>query len=245
MKDFLITCFQGTYPHYGLIALCVIVSRIVSGRWKKKETLLLFLFLLFYLGLVVQVLTVDHASDVSRRYLVPFTPLLFGFTGWGVVWFYYRLKRPVLFLILALLIVAVLLWDSTGPIVKEYYTPWRIAENSSIEEISGFIAEDYKGEKTRGELSVWWYEPRIPSRPILKGAPLQLTYKVGGSNWSEFFPDDPVDYLILPAADETEPDGFMQVFETEAFRVLKPLTAADSVPAEPSVPADEAADPAE
>lgn len=244
MKEFLMTCYQGIYPHYGLIALSVIVYRIASGRWKRKETLLLFLFLSFYLGLIIQVLAVDHASDVSRRYLVPFTPLLFGFTAWGVVWFYYWLKRPFLFFFLALLIISVLLWDSTGPIVKEYYTQRRIAENSSIEEISAFIASDYKGEKTRGELPVWWYEPRVPSRPILKDAPFQLTFKVGGSNWSEFFPDDPVDYLIRPAADKTPPDGYVLVFETESYNVFKPvngLEAEAEVPGNMPVPPAEAA----
>ena len=235
MKDFLITCFQGTYPHYGLIALAVIVYRIASKRWKKKETLLLVLFAFFYLGLVIQILAMDHPSDLSRRYLVPFTPLLFGFTGWGVVWFYDWIKKPFVFVVLALLIVAVLLWDSTGPLAKEYRTQWRIAENSSIEAISAFIKADYKGEKTRGDLPVWWYEPRIPSRPVLKGAPPQLTYKVGGSSWIEFFPDDPVDYLILPAEDNAAPDGYIRVYETEVYNVFKLVENADAVPAEQSV----------
>ena len=237
MREFLSSCFMGTFPYYGLVALAVIVYRIRAGLWKGKETLLLVMFLFFYLGLIVQILTLDNIADVSRRYLIPFAPLLFGFAAWGVVRFYDRLGRPLLFSVLALPLIALLVWDITIPVSKEYYSSWRVAENASIESVSAFIKADYKGEKNRGVLPVWWYEPRFSSRPVLKGAPPQLTYKVGGAGWCEFFPDDPVDYLILSAEDKDSPEGFELVFETDVHRVFK--TVRSGSPAENSPdPAD-------
>ena len=234
MREFLSSCFMGTFPYYSLVALAVIAYRIRAGLWKGKETLLLVMFLFFYLGLIVQILTFDHPEDVSRRYLIPFAPLLFGFTAWGVVRFYDRLKRPLLFSVLAFFPIALLVWDITIPVSKEYCSAWRVAENASIESVSDFIKADYKGEKNRDALPVWWYEPRFSSRPILKGAPPQLTCKVGGANWSEYFPDDPVDYLILSAEDVDVPDGFELVFETDVHRVFKPAEAGENDPAAPA-----------
>ena len=235
MREFVSSCFMGTFPYYSLVAVAVIAYRIRAGLWKEKETLLLVLFLFFYLGLIVQILALDNVADVSRRYLIPFAPLLFGFTAWGVVRFYDRLGRPLLFSVLAFPLIALLVWDSTIPVSKEYHSGWRVAENASIESVSAFIKADYKGEKNRGALPVWWYEPRFASRPILKGAPNQLTYKVGGANWIEYFPDDPVDYLILSAEDgEVVPDGFELVFETDVHRVFKPAKADVGSPAETS-----------
>ena len=225
MNEFLHTCFGGTYLHYSIIAFAVIVYRLTSDRWTKNESTLLFLFLAFYFGTVAQILVVDRILFVSRRYLLPFAPLLFGFTAIGVVKFYDWLKRPLLFAILAVLVVLTLIWDATGPIAKEYRTESRIALNASNKAIAEFIREDFKGERPRGELPLWWYEPRSPARPILKDAPFQLSYMVGGTWWNEFFPDDPVDYLLIPAGEGAEgvPDGFFQVFETDVYRVFKPL----------------------
>ncbi len=225
MSEFLRTCLGGTYPHYALIAFAVIVYRLTSDRWTKSESLLLFLFLAFYVGTVAQIVIADHVLFVSRRYLLPFAPLLFGYTAIGVLKFKDRIKCPVLFGILTVLVVLTLLWDATGPIVKEYYSPEHIAQNASNDAIAEFILEDFKGGKTRGELPVWWYEPRSPARPVLKGAPFQLSYMVGGTYWNEFFPDDPVDYLLIPTGVGADgipvPDGFVQVFETDLYRVFK------------------------
>lgn len=232
MREFVSSCFMGTFPYYSLVALAVIAYRIRAGVWKGKETVLLVMFLFFYLGLILQILTLDHAADVSRRYLIPFAPLLFGFAAWGVVRFYDRLKRPLLFYVLVLPLIALLVWDSTIPVSKEYHSAWRVAENASIESVSDFIKADYKGETNRGALPVWWYEPRFASRPILKGAPNQLTYKIGGANWIKYFPDDPVDYLILSDEDVAAPDGFELVFETDVHRVFKPVKADAGSPAE-------------
>lgn len=232
MSSFLSSCFSGLYPHYTLIAFAVIVCRIAVKRWTRGETLLLILFSVFYLGTVAQVLFVDRILVVSRRYLLPFTPLLFGFTAIGVLKFYDWIKRPVLFVVIAVLLALVLLWDSSGPIIKEYYSPARIAENAAIEKIARFIKDDFKQEKTRGELPVWWYEPRSPARPILKNAPPQLSYKVGGTYWNPFFPDDPVDYLIVPTGEGggSVPEGFVPVFETEVYLVFKPAEFAGNAP---------------
>ncbi len=229
-SEFLRSFFGGMYLHYAIIAFAVILYRLASGRWTKSESLLLFLFLAFYLGTVMQILVIDRTLYVSRRYLLPFTPLLFGFTAVGVVKFYDWLKKPPVFLALAILVALVLLWDTTGPIVKEYYTSKRVAQNAAIKEIAQFIKDDFKGEKTRGELPVWWYEPRSPARPILKNAPFQLSYLIGGTYWNEFFPDDPVDYLLVPAGDGAAavPDGYAQVFETDVYRVFKPVNAVTS-----------------
>ena len=232
MREFVSSCFMGTFPYFSLVAVAVIAYRIRAGLWKGKETLLLVLFLFFYLGLIVQILALDNVADVSRRYLIPFAPLLFGFTAWGVVRFYQWLKRPLLFSVLAFPLIALLVWDSTIPVSKEYHSGWRVAENASIESVSAFIRADYKGEPKRDALPVWWYEPRFSSRPILKGAPNQLTYKVGGANWIEYYPDDPVDYLILSAEDVDLPDGFELVFETDVHRVFKPVKADAGDPAE-------------
>ncbi len=225
MSAFLNSCLSGTYLHYSLLALVVIVYRIAAKRWTRGETLLLVLFSAFFLGTIAQVLIVDRILVISRRYLLPFAPLLFGFTAISVVKFYDWLKRPILFLILAVPVALVLLWDSSGPIIKEYYTEKRIRENAAIRSIGEFIRDDFKQEKTRGELPVWWYEPRSSARPILKNAPHQLSYLVGGTYWNEYFPDDPVDYLIAPAEEGAEPvpDGFVQVFETDVYRVFKPV----------------------
>lgn len=237
MNEFLHSFFGGTYLHYSVIAFAVIVYRLTSDRWTRNESTLLFLFLAFYFGTVAQILVADRILVVSRRYLLPFAPLLFGFTAIGVLKFCDWLKRPILFAFLAILVVLALIWDATGPIAKEYRTESRIALNASNKTIAEFIRADYKGEKSRGELPVWWYEPRSPARPILKGAPFQLSYMVGGTYWNEYFPDDPVDYLLVPTEEDAGavPDGFVQVFETGLYRVFKPVnadSAGDAPPAE-------------
>ncbi|MBQ7732015.1 MAG: hypothetical protein IJT68_09285 [Lentisphaeria bacterium] len=233
MSEFLQSCFGGTYPHYALIAFAVILYRLTSDLRTRSESLLLFLFLAFYIGTIAQIVIADHTLYVSRRYLIPFAPLLFGYTAIGVLRFKDRIRCPALFGLLTVLVVLTLLWDATGPIVKEYYTSKRIALNASNRDIAEFIRADFKGAKTRGELPVWWYEPRSPARPVLKDAPFQLSYMVGGTYWNAFFPDDPVDYLLVPAGEGADaapvPDGFVQVFETDLYRVFRSVDPGGTV----------------
>ena len=91
MSEFLISVFKGTYPVFSVFALLVIIYRIRKRQWTVCETVLLVIFVLSFLLQIFQSLAGIRELFISRRYLLSFAPLVFGWTAWGLVELYRKL----------------------------------------------------------------------------------------------------------------------------------------------------------
>ncbi|NMD89250.1 hypothetical protein HF882_21935, partial [Victivallis vadensis] len=79
---------KGSYPYFSLLAFCVIVWRIKTGLWNRRETIVLVCFAGHLLLEILQLIVGDGKWEISRRYLLPAAPLLFGWTAYGLLILY-------------------------------------------------------------------------------------------------------------------------------------------------------------
>ena len=85
--------FKGMYPYFGIAASVVIIWRVAAGRWTKSEAIILFCLLFHTVGQIVQVAVGDGKLDMSRRYFLPASPLLFVWTAYGIYFIFMRYRR--------------------------------------------------------------------------------------------------------------------------------------------------------
>lgn len=87
---------KGCYPYFSILAFCVIVWRIKAGLWNRRETIVLVCFAGHLLLEILQLIVGDGKWEISRRYLLPAAPLLFGWTAYGlrVLYLQYRFRIP-------------------------------------------------------------------------------------------------------------------------------------------------------
>lgn len=149
MTEFLTSVFKGTYPYFFIPALLVIAYRIYKRKWTLCETVLLAIFVLSFLLQILQ--NILGATDlfISRRYLMPFAPLMFGWTAWGLRELYLKLpgKWHKAAILLSCLAVAALVWDGARPTIKSYTNKKKRIERKAVVIASEWIRNDYKGKK--------------------------------------------------------------------------------------------------
>ena len=116
---------KGCYPYFSILAFCVIVWRIKAGLWNRRETIVLVCFAGHLLLEILQLIVGDGKWEISRRYLLPAAPLLFGWTAYGlrVLYLQYRFRIPAWCLWSAgCLALAILFFDGMAPSLKNYYS---------------------------------------------------------------------------------------------------------------------------
>ena len=84
MNDFLLSLLKGLYPQFFVFAVLGVVLRIRRGEWTRFDTLLLGMYLLFFLSLAFQPWLFYGILVTSRRYLLVALPLSLPFTALGV-----------------------------------------------------------------------------------------------------------------------------------------------------------------
>ena len=149
MTEFLISVFKGTYPFFSVFALLVIIYRIRKRQWTVCETVLLAVFILSFLLQIFQSLAGIRELFISRRYLLPFAPLVFGWTAWGLVELYRKLpvKWHKWAFVAAVCFMLFLIWDGARPTIKSYTNKKKRIERKVVIIASDVIRKDYKGAK--------------------------------------------------------------------------------------------------
>lgn len=149
MSDFLISIFRGSYPLFSIFAFLVVIYRIRKRQWTVYETILLSIFILSFLLQIFQNVIGIRELFISRRYLMPFAPLMFGWAAWGLCELYRKLSFTwqKLVMILAGLAIIALIWDGARPTLKSYTNKKKRIERKAVKIASEWIRNDYKGEK--------------------------------------------------------------------------------------------------
>lgn len=187
MIDFISAIIKGFYPYFALPALIVIGYRIYRKRWTRGETFLLAFVLGHTLLQVFQTVAGTHIFYISRRYLLPCAPLLFGWTAWGILalfaWSKKRYgKRGRRILLSACSILAVLLIaDSLVPTLKEYLPGKKSVERQVVETVAPVLRSHYHGAARSAP--VWDSECYLsPFRPVVVSKYPALGYRSGGAH---------------------------------------------------------------
>ena len=137
---------KGCYPYFSILAFCVIVWRIKAGLWNRRETIVLVCFAGHLLLEILQLIVGDGKWEISRRYLLPAAPLLFGWTAYGlrVLYLQYRFRIPAWCLWSAgCLALAILFFDGMAPSLKNYYSRRKHGELEVIAQAVPAIRANY------------------------------------------------------------------------------------------------------
>jgi len=208
IKKFLLALGKGFYPYFGLLALIVVLIRVRHREWTRPETILLLALLGHAVLLLLQIFIFDRYLYVSRRYLLPIAPLAFGWTAWGLmqVWQKIRQEKPVWCLPAiagAFLLLTILYLDAAAPMLKNFTSDKKIVERRVSLAAAAWIRNDYRGPKqltSRTFAGFYYFSARLP---LVCSDELHVVgYLCGGQITSDNDPDIATgrlwpDYLIL------------------------------------------------
>lgn len=204
LSDFLQSIFKGQFPVLFFLMLPGLAYRIVTKRFSVPEKILLICYLLQGGLIILLILGCDKYLYISSRYLLPATPLFFG---WIVFTFLLVLRllqkiplitayrKAVTGLLLAGLLTFLYI-DSWSPIFNLYGKSDKT--RAQIHGISRVIQNDYHGERFwRPEFELSTYYPN--TRPAVW---FEDTWKVSvaayGAGGSACRNLKDADYLVLP-----------------------------------------------
>ena len=217
--EFLFSLLKGIYPYFTVPAIIVMLYCARKRQWKKEYSLLICLFLIGVLAVIMQIIIADGILFISRRYLLPFAPVLFGFTAWGIC----RLQEGVfkkgirIFIFVLFIFLCI---DSMMPVLKDYTSRKRRTKNHDIDHMA-MVIKQQSGPAERISRPVWWYEPRIGGNIVLKDAPAQLVWQVRGMAWSPYFPHERVDYLVAPADSDVSSKDHILLYKGGIYSLYK------------------------
>jgi 4-amino-4-deoxy-L-arabinose transferase-like glycosyltransferase len=191
--DFLGGIFKGFYPFFLLLAIPAIGYRIYSRQWRGEENILLIVLLGHAFLVVMQILIFDRYLYVSRRYLLPISPLEFGWGALTIIavyqWLKARLGQPKfkwLAISTATVTGCLLYLDAFMPTIKEYTSAKHSAERRALWELAKVIRLDYSGPKCFAEFQLNSNEYRSNLRPLVFCESLPaLGYIAGGEASSD------------------------------------------------------------
>lgn len=217
MIDFFISVFKGMYPYFAIPAFFVVLYRIKRKFWTSAETILL-LFVVFHTAIeIFQILVGARVLYMSRRYLLPCAPLMFGWFAWGIVhWLVPHIKKLNLCLksisiFIAFMIIGLLIFDGMRPVIRTYTSAKKNHERCVIKKLVPkvkVISQKISGTNVTINKSHYIapYSVRIGSDYPA------LAYWSGGRHVS--LPSVKCDILILKA-NKTIPKGFILLFSEE------------------------------
>lgn len=218
--EFISSLIKGVYPYFTVPAIIIMLYCAHKHQWKKEYSLLICLLLIGMFSVIIQIVIADQKLYVSRRYLLPFSPILFGFTAWGLLRLRESSFKKCMVLLIPVLSVFLCI-DSMTPIMKNYTTSKRCKKNNDINQMTMIIKQQKLSPKKRKLQTTWWYEPRIYSDIVLKNAPAQLVWQVRGFAWSPYFPNEDFDYLVTATDDKILSPTFILIYRGDIYSLYK------------------------
>lgn len=203
-----IAIFKGCYPYFSLFAVCVIIWRIRTGLWNRRETIVLGCFAAHLLLEVLQIIIGDGKWEMPRRYLLPAAPLLFCWTAYGLRELYrkYRARIPAWGIWCSVFAaITLLLYDGMAPTLKDYYSKRKKGVTKVIAVAAPWIQREYSGKKQDAPPR---HRPvyRSPYRPVVKSDFPALGFLAGGRSEPSPFNDAP-DFWVLSKTTLSPADG--------------------------------------
>ncbi|MBE6367279.1 MAG: hypothetical protein E7052_05150 [Lentisphaerae bacterium] len=228
MSEVLLDYFKAFYPYFAIPALAGIGLLIKNKAWKKEYSVLLAIYAASYLLMIVQVYTADQTLDISRRYLLPYTPILFGFAAVLWQWLEKRFaNNKIIGTVLIILIGIFLLLDALNPTLKDYISSKRIQRNKEIRQMAAILNKQLAGVPRQPAKALWFYEPRIPGKAVLKDAPPSLAYLSSCEIHNPYFPHEKFSYLVRTAWDDPnfDPRKFTELYHGKYYQLLQVKTS--------------------
>lgn len=226
-ERFIVGILDGFYPVFGGFALLGILLRLYRRKWSAAESIVCASLLLHMLLLILQIRIADHVFYISRRYLLPVTPLEFGWSAYGA-WAIYEflsartrvVRHPVFLTLLFLLPALGLYWHGFYRIIKSYRSHTKSVEREALLRISKKIRKDYKGPRyfEHAAFDKEVYRPNL--RPTVFSYWEQLGILSGGRT---LYPEDPdwqmgeiqPDYIVVRrndvSPDTMEAAGYVRI----------------------------------
>lgn len=199
MNEFITSSLKGFYPYFAIPAFIIVIYRVRKKLWTRSESLLLLFVILHLVFEALQILIGARTLYMSRRYLLPCAPLLFGWCAWGIAEFHHHLKSllcpggRIAFNIILFILAVILLIDGLMPTVKSYTSPEKSHKRKIVETLTPLLREDYKGVRfTPRPTEASRYQ--APFRPIVASRYPALGYWSGGSHVPE--EESYYDYLV-------------------------------------------------
>ena len=153
--NFLEGIYRGQFPFMFFLLLPGLFYRIFRKKMTIPEIILLSAYLLHGILIILLILGCDKYLYISSRYLIPATPLFFGWIGITAMLIWKILSKiPVIFKfrlgiswLAVVTLAAVLYADAYSPVIK-YYRKKRLASvREQLYTIAERIRNDYKGER--------------------------------------------------------------------------------------------------
>jgi 4-amino-4-deoxy-L-arabinose transferase-like glycosyltransferase len=223
IMTFISSLIKGFYPYFFLMAIPVIFLRIHYKKWQKEETILLIAVMGHALLLIAQIAIFDHKLYVSRRYLLPVSPLAFGWSAIFIIWIWTYLNKLVpryanryTAWIIASLLAALLYLDGAVPAIKNYTNRQKKRERRATMALAAWIKNDYQGERTINRTKVW-KSYLSNQRPLVISPELRvLGYMTGGQNLlkSNNIPD----YVIIKTTSNNISTSIINAEQGKTFK---------------------------
>lgn len=184
MSDFLLSLLKGLYPQFFLFAALGIFLRIRRREWTRFDSLLLGMYLFFFLSLAFQPWLFYRLLVTSRRYLLVALPLCLPFTALGVrdAWrFLCRTPRRKIAGILLLAVCTVFtVWDVYSPLIKEYTSRKKSHERQTVVAAARMIRADWRNRASARVTVMRCDEYQSGKHPLVETHFGQVGYLSGG-----------------------------------------------------------------
>ena len=155
LKVFFRGVLRGVFLIMFFIALPGFLYRVIRKKFTGPEWILLSLFVLQAVLVILQMLIAENTLFVTQRYILPGTPLYFGWLGISamLVWRLLSIKpeiikyRKAVSGILLTVFVILTLTDATSSIRYLYGNGKYVGKKKQIAGVAEIIRNDYKGER--------------------------------------------------------------------------------------------------
>ena len=230
--------FRGFYPPFLLPVLLGIGWRFVRRRWSAGETLLLCIVIGNAVVTALLILIGERYLYISRRYLLPAAPLLFGWSGYFAVslWDFCRARWPKWFPAgSAVLIFAVcggiLYGAALSPVIRNFTSKKRRARTGAIFTCAETLRRDYLGARF-GARSFLLSDYRSNRRPfVVVPDALEIAPMLAGG--SRVFDRRIADYQVLNFGEQPPSRQWREVGEVRGYREDERYVIWKTLPVDP------------
>ncbi len=221
--EYLGDLFRGFYPPFLLPVLLGIAWRVSRRCWSSKETLLVCIVVGNALVTALLIILGERYWYISRRYLLPVAPLLFGWSGYFAVslWDFCRERWPKWFpvgtgVLIFVVCGGILYGAALSPMIRNFTSKKRHARNRAIFTCAEILRRDYRGESS-GERTFLLQEYRSCRRPFVM-VPDRLEVAPMLAGGSRIYDRRLADYLILGAGERPSSRQWREVGEVRGYR---------------------------